>query len=127
MLSNMAATNRRWLFNFKGIKIKYNLKCPLSAALATFHVLNYYTGLVAAVTHSTETEHLHQHRKPYWPSLLWMISKYIWVISSNILGHPGWSHISCSINMEIPSLRVSTWKIPHLPMCLRDITKEGEK
>ena len=41
------------------------------------------------------------------------------VTLSYILGHPGWGRISCSINMEIPSLPVSTWKTPYLLMCLK--------
>ena len=91
--------------------MKYELKCSSLAVLAAFQGLDSNAAQTWSISIITES--------PAGQLCSEGFKTTSGVTSSYILGHSGWGHVSCSINMEIPSLPVSTWKTPHLLMCLK--------
>lgn len=68
MVSNIdvSYTSHTWLFKFKFIKIKYNLKFSFSVTLGTLQMLNSHAWLVATVLNSGGIEHFRHSRKFHW-------------------------------------------------------------
>lgn len=61
--SNMVATSHVWLFQFKLIKMKYNLRFSFSVTVGTFLVLSSRVRLAAAMC-IAQTARLHRRGKP---------------------------------------------------------------
>ena len=57
VLSNMVATSHMWLFKFKTVKIKWNLKFTYSIAWAAFQVFKSHRWLMETILDRTDQQH----------------------------------------------------------------------